>query len=319
MKKSIIFLIIALFLVSCSKTNPQPQQEAMGYPNWYLNPTPNGMIYLYGVGEGRNLNEATKSALENLSSRLLVTVKSNTTISEKSYRDFREYASSTTTSEINSQTAELGLKNYKVDYSVYYGGKNLVQVSIKRDDLIQTLKNDIEALYSELDFVKKQSDDTLNLYLKEQELLDKFYASSNKAQVLDSLGYDSKFISKTNSLRNEVNSLKNRTTFYISSDFESSKYKNIFKDSLIKRGFKVLNSGGLYELNLSSEVSRKSPQGFYIVENILSATLLDSSKHEVKTNVIELKGASSRNYEDAGLNSIKELKELQEEENILPF
>lgn len=317
MKKSIIYIIIALFLTSCSKPSPEPQ--AVGYPNWYLNPAPNSMLNLYGVGEGRNLNEATNSALENLSSRLLVTVKSNTTISEKSYRDFREYASSTTTQEISSKTAELGFKNYKVDYSAYYAGKNLVQVSIKKDDLISTLKSDIEVLYSELDFIKKQSFDSLTLYLKEQELLVKFYASSNKAQILDSLGHDSKFIQKTNALRDDINSLKNRATFYVTADNESSKYITIFKDSLIKRGFKVLNSGALYELNLSSEVSRKSPQGFFILENILTVTLLDSSKHEIKSNVIELKGASSRNYEDAGLNSIKELKEEQEEGNILPF
>lgn len=317
MKKTIIYLIIALFLTSCSNNKPEPQ--ALSYPNWYLNPTQNTLTTLYGVGEGRTLTEATNSALDNLSSRLLVTVQSNITITEKSYRDFREYATSTTNSEISSKTAELGFKNYKIDESIYFSGKNIVQVSIKKDDLIQTIKSDIEKLYSELDFVKKQQYDTLTLYLKEQELLSKFYNSSNKAQILDSLGYDSKFIQKTNSLRDEINSLKNRATFYISADNESSKYKNIFKDALLKRGFKVVNSIAPYELNLSSEISRKSPQGFYIYENILTITILDSSKHDIKSDIIELKGVSSRNYEDAGLNSIKELKELQEEENILPF
>ncbi|OCL86599.1 LPP20 family lipoprotein [Arcobacter porcinus] len=317
MKKTIIYLIIALFLTSCSNNKPEPQ--ALSYPNWYLNPTQNTLTTLYGVGEGRTLTEATNSALDNLSSRLLVTVQSNITITEKSYRDFREYATSTTNSEISSKTAELGFKNYKIDESIYFSGKNIVQVSIKKDDLIQTIKSDIEKLYSELDFVKKQQYDTLTLYLKEQELLSKFYNSSNKAQILDSLGYDIKFIQKTNSLRDEINSLKNRATFYISADNESSKYKNIFKDALLKRGFKVVNSIAPYELNLGSEISRKSPQGFYIYENILTITILDSSKHDIKSDIIELKGVSSRNYEDAGLNSIKELKELQEEENILPF
>ena len=45
-------------------------------PNWYLSSPQNNLNFIYGVGEGKNIDEAKQNALNDISSRLIVSVSS---------------------------------------------------------------------------------------------------------------------------------------------------------------------------------------------------------------------------------------------------
>lgn len=315
----LIFSIFSLLFTSCSD-NKNIEQTNISYPIWYLNPIQNSSTTLYGAGEGKNLDEASKNALENLSSKLMVTINSTTTIFSKSHRDFREYTSKITTYDIKSQIEQLSFRNYLVENRSFINSRVVVQVSVLKADLAKNLKDELNILYSEYEFINRQNFDSLNLFLKKEELLFDFYKNINKAQILDSLGYDIGFIKKIDSLKTEVESLKNSISFFVSFDNKSEKFQDIYKDSLTKKGFKITNSkNNTYEISLSSNSSQKSPQGFYIVENILNIKLFDSKKNQIKTKIIELKGASSIDFNSANLNLVQKLKKEEESNNILPF
>nr|WP_252971053.1 LPP20 family lipoprotein [Aliarcobacter cryaerophilus] len=68
---------------------------------------------VYGVGVANTKQEAILNALDDLSSRLMLTIQSNQEISLKSFRDYREYVSKTTTFNINTKSEKLTFKDYK--------------------------------------------------------------------------------------------------------------------------------------------------------------------------------------------------------------
>jgi len=320
--RRVYLVFIAFLLVSCSKTNIQT--KALQYPNWYINPPQNTNNSLYGVAMGFSHDEAVKKALENLSSRLLVTISANTTISSKSYRNYREYTQKTITEDIKSQIESLSLQNFTIENSSIFDGKIIVLVSVQKDVLKNGLKKEIDFLYKEFELLKKQNIDFLTLYLRYKDLLQDFYKNYNKAQILASFINDNdKYIKTIDELKNIENSLKNKINFFISYDDNSKKFDILFKDSLVKKGFKVIKTkeqnSNSYELNLSSITSENKAYDFYIIENILNIKIKDSKNIQLLGKTIELKGASSNGFEDAKLNLIQKLKQNKETIDILPF
>ncbi|MFX4243674.1 hypothetical protein ACOL22_13000, partial [Aliarcobacter butzleri] len=60
------------------------------YPNSYITPPQTSDINLYGVGMGFSHNEAFQNSLANLSSRLLVTISADTTISSNTKTEAKD-------------------------------------------------------------------------------------------------------------------------------------------------------------------------------------------------------------------------------------
>ena len=61
-----ILLLLLLLLLSCSNNLVNNISNA---PKWYVNPPQNNHIYLYGVGYGSSLQEATKISLNNIAEK----------------------------------------------------------------------------------------------------------------------------------------------------------------------------------------------------------------------------------------------------------
>ncbi|WP_164469420.1 hypothetical protein [Aliarcobacter cryaerophilus] len=70
---------------------------------------------------------------------------------------------------------------------------------------------------------------------------------------------------------------------------------------------------------MSSNQSKIRPSGFFIIENILNIKVKDKNNRQLSSKTIELKGASSNNFDDAKINLIQKLKKHEEQNSILPF
>ena len=57
----------------------------------------------------------------------------------------------------------------------------------------------------------------------------------------------------------------------------------------------------------------------FIIENILNIKVKDKNNRQLSSKTIELKGASSNNFDDAKINLIQKLKKYEEQNSILPF
>ncbi|RBQ29975.1 LPP20 family lipoprotein [Aliarcobacter vitoriensis] len=323
MKKLYHLVFIILLFTSCT-SKVDIKKDDLQYPDWYLNAPKNNDISLYGVGIGQNNNQAVKNALDDLSSRLLVTISANTTTSSKSYRDFREYTQKTVVQDIKSQIEKLSFQNYIIEKSTYFDKNIIVLLSVQKSKVANDLKKEIDFLYKESESLKNQKMDTLSKYLKYKDLLDVFYKNYNKSQILSSFIDDNdKYIKTIDEIKKTKNILKNQIDFFINSDNNSKKFDNLFKNSLVNKGFKVIESSlkneNSYELNINSQSSQNRAYDFYIIENILNIKIINSKNSQILGKSIELKGASSNSFDDAKINLIQKLKKEQEKEDILPF
>ncbi|WPD02682.1 LPP20 family lipoprotein [Arcobacter cryaerophilus gv. pseudocryaerophilus] len=320
-------VFFAIFFVACFGINKEEvQNNYLKYPSWYLNPPLNDGNMLYGVGVANTKQEAVLNALDDLSSRLMLTIQSNQEISLKSFRDYREYVSKTTTFNINTKSEKLTFKDYKIEDFYSFQKEIFYLISIKKSDLINSLNSQISNLYGEYEILKRGNDDILNKNIKYKELLEKFYINLNKAELLESLQNknmsENRYIKTIQKIEEEIKNSISKISFFIKSDDNSEIFKEVFKNSLNKKSYKVVekkDSENIYEIDLSSNQSKIRPSGFFIIENILNIKVKDKNNRQLSSKTIELKGASSNNFDDAKINLIQKLKKYEEQNSILPF
>lgn len=325
--KYLLPIFFSIFFVACFGINKDEisQNNSLKYPSWYLNPPLNDEK-LYGVGVANTKQEAILNALDDLSSRLMLTIQSNQEISLKSFRDYREYVSKTTTFNINTKSEKLTFKDYKIEDFYSFQKEIFYLISIKKSDLINSLNSQISNLYDEYEIIKRSNDDILNKNIKYKELLEKFYININKAELLESLQNKNKsenrYIKTIQKIEEEIKNSISKISFFIKSDDNSEIFKEVFKNSLNKKSYKVVekkDSENIYEIDLSSNQSKIRPSGFFIIENILNIKVKDKNNRQLSSKTIELKGASSNNFDDAKINLIQKLKKYEEQNSILPF
>ena len=141
--KYLLPIFFSIFFVACFGINKDEisQNNSLKYPSWYLNPPLNDGNILYGVGVANTKQEAILNALDDLSSRLMLTIQSNQEISLKSFRDYREYVSKTTTFNINTKSEKLTFKDYKIEDFYSFQKDIFYLISIKKSDLINSLNS----------------------------------------------------------------------------------------------------------------------------------------------------------------------------------
>lgn len=316
--KYILLTFVILTFSNCSKEVENISKKEISYPSWYLNPPQNDSSLLYGIGEGFTINDATKNALENLSSRLMVTISSNTLTSSKSFTDYREYTTKTTTQDIKSEIEKLSFNNYKVEESISMDRRIIVLVSSPKNEMTKTLQNQIDTLYKELAFIDINStkhDPLTNIFAYEK-MVQKLYSNYNKSQILADLtsSNNDKYIKTMDDLKAKISKEKNMIMFFITADKDSEIFKDTIKDNILKNQFKVIqtkaNTPYCYQADLTSTSSKNNAYGIYIIDSILHITVLDNRNTQISSNSLSLKGASSQSFEDAKINLINKLKNL---------
>ena len=105
MKRYSISTLLFLFVLTLTGCGSEPaapaKQESMRQlPTWYLSPPKNSERYLYGVGEVKNLDEATRHALENMVSRFGIAIESQYRSNVQYKKDYREYFEKRTESDM---------------------------------------------------------------------------------------------------------------------------------------------------------------------------------------------------------------------------
>lgn len=304
-------IIFAFLFVACT-SNKKIEIETPKYPSWYLNPNYENQEYLYGIGEGKNLDEAIKSALISISSRLSLTITSNSNIYNKSYTDFREYITKESTQEIFSNTENLKFNNYNVIDSVKLGFNSfIVNVEVKKIDLIDSLTNEILLIDEILKRDEKEllTKEPLTKYFVYKSIFNQYYINSNKVQILKNLNkhFDEKSYFKTlNQVYEKMQKNKSLSTFYITNYTNNETILNKLKEE-INKDFLILDKNkAQYEIIISSNINEKNSHGFYIVDNTISFEIFHKNSL-IKTKNYTTKGASSNSFDDALNNSFEEI------------
>lgn len=315
MKYFLSFLLSLVFL-GCGG-NPEP----LAYPSWYLNPPQNSSSYLYGAGEGKDIQTAKASALSSVAASLSITVSSELkrTLSSQTYNG-NESTSRSAISSLKTEVKAMEFSDYQVTQNQQLEDKFLVLVKVSRARLYQDQKEKLQQFSQELKDERQRITQStpLNQVMLYEDTL-------QKTAKLKSLAFITKTVNNTfnpqpylqqiNQLQTDKINALNHLRVKIHSDGKSNIFIDAIKEGLNSAGIKSVTSKANTNIYLKSSFVNDEVYGY----KISKATLSLSSKAENKTiasNTLILSGKSRYDYTKAKYNSAQILRKKIKSEGL---
>ena len=303
-------LLLSLLFIGCGgNSNPEP----ISYPSWYLTPPQNNGSFLYGTGEGSDINSAKASALSSVSASLSITVSSELKKSESSSAlNGNENTYKSVVNSIKAEVKEMEFSDYKVIQNQVINSKFLVLIEVSRHRLFSDQKTKLDSYAKELKDEQKEIRKCVPI---KQALL--YSQSEQKTHKLKSLALltktvDSNFdtapyleeISKIKSLRQEA---LGKIRVSLKTSKEASVFLNVLKEGLNKAGITTVNRGSNTDIKLENLFQTDEIYGYKIAKSNLTISTQSLGK-TLATNTLVLSGKSRYDYKKAKLNAANLLR-----------
>lgn len=293
--KSILFLALSLLLISCAAPKPKiVAQPAKPLPSWYLTPPAGSSVYLYGIGSGRDIQEATKEALDNMLAQLSVSIESSLEVTTKASTS--SY-SQDTKRNIKSEVAKVKINNYQVEKSeqIKYN-QFVVLVKSDREEFARGLTSDLDSFFADYDarkntFAKSSIVSRYNFHKDSSD-----QAEAHKATVAIAKGVDSSVdekpkLAKIQAIQNDFERTKQSLSFAVLASGNANKMAEPIKAALAKEKFAVGANGALLEVSVKVSVDYINASGMRIANVVTvfetkekGGAGVGSSRHQFKTN-----------------------------------
>ena len=310
-KSLLIFLLLPTMILA---------KEAV--PKWFSNPKQNDSQNLYGTSSANTLEEATKYALADLASRLIVSISSESQLTrEENQQSFNEEMKQ----KVQQSIEKISFSNYQVTKSTQEDQKFFVEVSVEKDpfiseqqDRVQFLQkkiSDLDNLLPSANFLQKHI--TLNKIIplvQELELKTRIIngagAEANLSGVLDMLA----------KYQNELNKSTISAEFYFDKS-SNTKLVDVVKSFLNKDGFTISmveNNSSQKQIKLIAKYN--SSYNFLYNTHIVKVKINFENMVQNKTiasNLFEITGNSAISEEEAINSALQIFKQQIEKNGIL--
>ena len=191
-------------------------------PDWVMNPISDTSSHMYGIAEGKSLQSATQSALENVASRLVTSIESE-------YREHTTASNDTvntnTDIDVRAQVGNTKIGGYDVDVSKKVGKSYFVRVKVDKQKLLETNETALVTALSDaseyLDPSKTVS--VLKLYEKKRKIQKQLAEARQKSLVVQALAgakYADKYHQKVTRLQQDFNTRIEQMVVYIDASSE---------------------------------------------------------------------------------------------------
>ncbi len=310
-KYLLIFLLLPTILLAKEST-----------PKWFASPKQNDSQNLYGTASASTLEEATKYALADLASRLIVSISGQSQLTrEENQQSFNEEMKQ----KVQQSIEQISFSNYQVTKSTEENQKFFVEVSVEKDPFVaeqqdrvhflQKKITDLDNLLPSANFLQKHI--TLNKIIplvQELELKTRIIngagVQANLASVLDMLA----------KYQNELNQSTLSAEFYFEKSSDT-KLVNVIKPFLNKDGFTIGNT----ENNISPKQVKliakyNSSYNFLYNTHIVKVKISFENMVQNKTiasNSFEITGNSAISQEEAINAALQSFKQQIEKNGIL--
>ncbi len=296
-------------------------------PKWFSNPQQNNAKNLFGIASGVSSEEATRLALADLSSRLLVTISGETaTLNEENNhsinQEFRQ--------NLNQKIEQIEFSGFKTSNSAQSDGQFFVEVEINRPDFIEQQQRKICFMQKEVDGYQQENkqpevkhnplkirknlqkiDENLHKILLLEKIISGAGANININLTLEQIlknqqrtsdfGNNISFFLKINTLASESQNsesqrqIQNSSKAVNSLDMSQLKsaIKNKFSQAINNRGFKLNSSASADDIIVDIELDKTTTE---IYNNKITKLILNietiANKKTIATSKIEVSGAS---------------------------
>lgn len=302
-KKS--FITAFLFLIFSCASSDQPTQLSQ-LPSWYVTPKTSDQN-LYGVGEGYTLAEASKSALNNLASKLMTSISSESSTLLES----NKYATNEQSRQkISEVVAKITFNNYQVSNSASFNGRIYVEIAVNRDGFIADYNQKLNGLNQKMaDILSKTQNKTILEKLSDLEIINNLsFEAQSIAQILASLdGHSGNFknnLDLYNNYQNSYRNLADKMEFFIDNKNAPKTLVNRVINDINQKKLKVvknknLNNPNLVIIQISSEITEQKIYGSYIAKLKIDFNLLSNQNKIIKSKSFENTGSSVISKEEA--------------------
>ena len=321
------FAIIAILSLSgllcfnsCENSQKKAQEDA---PSWYINQKQNDNVSLYGVAEGYTMEEATRYALAELASKIIVSISSESEMN-------RQANQNSYMNEIRQKTRQsiekISFSNYKVSRSKKLNDKFYVEVQVERSPFLNEQKERASVLkrkIQELDASSKKSNIIQRRFdlIKINDLCKEF---DLKIRILSGLGYDfelSKNLETISAYQVELSKLTSKILFFVEEDGSGLNLKSLVKNYLNKEGFQISDDKVAATSNMISIKIKSSHKTTEIYGAKISKLKIGfenySSGNIVASNQVEVTGSSSIDEDESKKAAIGNLEETIKRDGIL--
>ncbi|MBA1433217.1 MAG: LPP20 family lipoprotein [Epsilonproteobacteria bacterium] len=240
-----IFVLLLTF-VGCGGAKPAPAKVKTPPPGWVYGVSPaDTQEKMYGLGIGKNREAAIKAALNDMVSKLSVTLQSSFKSKEKVEN---YYQTSTVTSNIEADIAKIKINNYKVirSYKVNYK-EFAVMIETDKQQFIRGLKDDLEQKYKnilqQLEHVNTENIivryNTKKVLSKEAEKLKSLIFIISE---LDPQFNKNKYLEFISNMRSVFLQEAQNLKFYVDGDTNSKLFTEKIKNNLVKNHFNLVSA-----------------------------------------------------------------------------
>ena len=140
-------VVFSLAFVGCVNS-----KQDIEIPQWYLNSPANTGLFLYGSGDGENLEAAKSNALNNMAAGLVVSISSSLqTTTKTSVLNGKDSYSKDISKDVKVEVQKIKFTNAIVKNSQLINGRFYVLMQVNRIDLFIQKKSEFDTRDNRID------------------------------------------------------------------------------------------------------------------------------------------------------------------------
>ncbi len=320
-KKSIATLSLAVAFSGCIGG---VAKKEVPLPQWYLQAPSNTALFLYGEGEGNNLEEAKQNALNTMAASLVVSVSSSMQTNTKSILavDGQASYSKDVSKNLKVEVQKIKFTNAKVKNSETIGGKFYTLMEVNRQELFTQQKGEfdskdsrIEELYSSLEGKAKL--DQIHILQDMYPLLKEAKAQTIVLNAINNNFPYATYTKKYDSYMDKLDDIKSNCIVNVTTNQDEKYFSDNLIDLLNQNKFKISNNATNSDISIQLSTSPKYSiaSGWNIAK--VSTTLSVISNGKVVSNkIITSLGRSSTSTESALEDASKKFRAEIEKQTL---
>ncbi len=316
------FLLSFILLAISANITCAAKDSLNNLPSWYVKPKQNNADNLYGIAEGYTMEEATKYALADAASRLMVSISSESNM-------IREESQNSVNEEIRQQVRQnvekIEFSNFKVSKSEQVGAKFYTEVEIQRTPFLNQQQEKSQFLAAQIADLQTDLDSKNPIQRRNNlvKILDLSKQDELVSRILNGAGLANSDLksklARIAKFQNQLNAVNEKLEFFF--DIDSPKeIAQAVRSAINKEQIKIakVENSNLNQVKIAikSNSHVEKIYGSFITKLTIDFENISQGK-TVASNSIEVTGNSIISEQESYSAAIVALKDKIQNQGIL--